>query len=161
MQRQTEDGPGSRAPHGQGRGGHLPGAEAPAERLIEEALSQERGQGDRCNIGLVIGKGFDIPGQPALDPVANGFYLGVRQLLLRRHVGVGVAEERSGEPARIRLAGNDDGAVVIALEQRLPRSKHQAALFLLLVMAGETLGLQNLNRLSSGVARSGGRACGG
>ena len=100
---------------------------------------RQRDKFHRCDCGFLIRQRCGIPDDTALDPVADGFDLRVRELLLRRHVRIGLAQQRLGHPADIGLARHDDRSVVVALEQRLPRREHQPALFLLLVVTAETL----------------------
>ena len=115
------------------------------DRLIGR---RQRGEFHRCGIGLILCQRLRIPNEPTLDPVAEDLDLRVRELLLRRHVRVGVSQKRPGEPAGIRLAWHDDHALVIAFKQSLARRQNQSAFFLFLVVARKTLCSQHLHRFA-------------
>ena len=96
--------------------------------------------------GLLAAHRRFVPLHALRDPAPDNFDLIRRELFLRRHVRIGVRQQRIVQKTRARLAAGDDLAAVATPEQRGARVHRESAFFLLLVVARETLVMEQPHR---------------
>jgi hypothetical protein len=87
-----------------------------------------------------------IPFRSIAHPLAPHGEVRGGELLLRRHGRIGLLGERGDQRARVWPREIERRAVIASLQQRIARSHHQPALFLLLAVTGEAIRLPQPHR---------------